>query len=102
MILTEQTLAPLIKQAMREKAPEMYRELTASGEIEQVIADRATAAMESYATAVSAARDETLTSKKGHQESVQAMTAARSEAQRIALDQAVEFPVESQPDQAEA
>lgn len=91
MIFNEQTISPLIKQAMREKAPEMFKELMASGTLEQAISERAKAAVDSYATAIDQAMNQALTSKGSHSQDVQQMTQARNLAVRVALDQAVEF-----------
>lgn len=90
---TKPELKKLIEEAMQEKAPATHRELTANGTLAKAVDDRATAAQDSYQTALSALTERALLSSRGltDEEVVSEITQGRTEAARVALDQAVEF-----------
>jgi Skp family chaperone for outer membrane proteins len=86
-------LKGLIAQAMEEKAPAMYRELSASGSLDKVLSERAAQAQDSFELARSQVSSHALRASRNlsHQEATSEIMQGLNEAAREALDQAVEF-----------
>ena len=66
---------------MKDRAPEMYRELKAGDQLATVLKDRATLATEIFEQAMSETTSEALKASRNlsHQETVQELTAGQSE-----------------------
>lgn len=86
-------LEQMIEVAMKDSAPAMHRELRKSGELPKVLRERAMQAEDSYEAAMSQVTTRALRASRelSHQETVSELMQGRSEAARIAIDQAVEF-----------
>ena len=84
----------MIEQAMKDRAPQMYRELKASGKLQQVLEDRQQEMVESFWDA----EQEILQNAKHPQLSLewdQEMTMKINEAWHDAIEAWTEFPEES-------
>lgn len=94
------TLLGLIAQAMKVKAPKMYRRLKANGDLQAEISRRATEAGESYLTALEIMPKAEVMRVQNLPplEQVAERTAARRVAAEAALADAIDFPTESEPD----
>lgn len=97
MIFNQQTLEPIIRQAMQDRAPTMYQELMRSQALSMAVETRAKAAIETYSLLVERAKDEILSSQMGYQESVQAQNQAMLAAREAAIAEATDFPTEESP-----
>jgi hypothetical protein len=91
MLLTQQNLAEMVKQAMQEKAPRMFKELTAEGILDSVAQDRADAALETMDHLLHQAIDRVATSKASEMDRIQMGFQMQREARQAAINQATEF-----------
>ena len=99
MLLTEQILTEMVKQAMQEKAPQMFKELTAEGTLDRVAQDRADAALETMHQLRQQAMDKVATSKEPDLSRIQMGFQMQREAQQAAISQATEFEETTSPPQ---
>lgn len=95
MVISEKILTEMVKESMRETAPQMFAELNSEGTLEEVAKMRAKAAMETYYDLMSAARDVAATSNLESMERVREQMTANRQAAEIAVAQAIEFPDET-------
>lgn len=91
MLLTQQRLAEMAKQAMQEKAPRMFKELTADGTLDRVAQDRADAALETMYQLRTEMLTKVATSKAPEMERIQMGFQMDREARQAAISQATEF-----------
>lgn len=93
--LTRKNLEWTIRQAMKDMAPKMFRELTESGKLEEVIQARADEVEEVYEELTSDALD-SHSRKNFHNsmEAMQALTMAYNNAWNEALQTGIEFDEE--------
>jgi hypothetical protein len=99
---TTQQLRAMIKQAMQDRAPKMYRRLRAGGLLEQEVDDRAELWHEAHELAigrVGSPYQKALGMDGGLDEKVAALTMAAAAAREQAFAVALEFPNEE--DEAE-
>lgn len=104
MRLSRAQLEKAITEAMKWKAPSLFRELSENGGLEAEVTRRADQAEEDYEWASSDAMSEIITVRPGkpeipHLERVQMLTEAQNRTWREALEQACEFPIEEEPNE---
>jgi hypothetical protein len=89
-------LKEMIGQAMKDKAPAMYAELSSKGLLDGVLTDRAEQAQESAWEAVSEPRWKILTNPSDDiREQVVRLEQVKAKAWQVAISQATEFPPET-------
>ncbi len=91
-MLSETTLKKMVIEAMKEKDPTLFQELTNSGELEAFAQMRATDGMETYQTLIYQALDQSATSIQTLYEKIQQHTIANQDAKTIVIRQVTEFP----------
>lgn len=104
MRLSRAQLEKAITEAMKWKAPSLFRELSENGGLEAEVTRRADQAEEDYELASSEAEFELLTVRAGkpelpYMEKVQKMQEIGNRTWREALEQACEFPIEEEPNE---
>lgn len=93
MIVSQPRRLQMIEQALKYKAPKMYRELKAAKKLQSFLADQEEAMMESYYEAYSAARSKILlpTNQQSQLEKEQSLFMAQREAWEDAMATWMEF-----------
>ncbi len=91
-MLTQRTLAEMVKQALKDQHPEQYRQLEASGELDHFSRLRAEQAMEVRDDLMEKARDEAATSNVEPLQRVRQHMMKNRLADQTAIQQATEFP----------
>lgn len=101
MLPMDETLLDMIDQAMKDKAPQIYRRLKVSGDLQVEIERRARGARESYLAAleIQSKGDVLAAQNLPPLEQVAERTMARRAAAETALAAATEFPSESESDE---
>lgn len=94
MVLTEANLMAMIKTAMKEKAPMMFRELTDQRTLDSFVRQRAQEALELELELRSQAITATATGNLSAMEQMQEGYRLAREAREEAIRQATEFPIE--------
>jgi hypothetical protein len=84
----------MVTQAMRDRAPTMYAELLATGELEQVIQERVDLFDQTFSSISMEVNTKALTSNLPFQEHLQMLEQGDRSAVEQALAVALEFPVE--------
>jgi hypothetical protein len=96
-MLTLQSLTRMTEQAMRERAPRTYAELSRRGKLMEVCRERAAAALEVADGLKEDARDRAATSRdKNVMQRVQGQMRRNRTAEETAIAQATEFPSEEE------
>ena len=91
MIPTETSLQTTIKEALQEKAPDLFKTLMQTGQLHPFLKMRAESAMETILQLHNDAMDESLRSGKTPMERVQMQTMLRNQAIETAIAQATDF-----------
>lgn len=92
---TERQVQQMVRQAMRDRAPSMYAELSASGELERVVQGRVEMFDEIFYGISAGAATKALSSDLLLEERVQRLEQADRGAVEQALAVALEFPLET-------
>lgn len=100
MLPLYKNLCKMIELAMKEKAPQMYARLKASGELSKEIHRRAEEATNAYYEMVMMEPKEKVLErqKKSPMDQIAERTMQKKVAAEIALSQALEFPTENEKD----
>jgi len=93
---SKQELKRMISMAMQNAAPAMYRQLKATGKLDQVLTDRAEEAVQAYSVMVSQAEAK-VEQHPTLAEQMQESDRAKRVATEIAISQATEFQTDQSP-----
>lgn len=99
MRLNEENLKEIVEIALRSKAPDLHRSLTANGELDEFRSLRTDAGMETCEYLTDQATGQSLmepNARAEYMERVQKLMRLQNEASRAAIEQATEFADEAE------